>query len=146
MLATQFSHLDIWQLLHGRKFGEGAVSSSLYVTCWSVCDQDWPVKSVLDWSLDLSPWSLDFFDGSKVKLQPCVLDLLIFAVERSLIPWSAHKKSFDCLIPEFLIPVTNTATQDRKWTWTSLVFISNYCDEGRSLHEVYSIHLINLHL
>ena len=67
---------------------QGVVS---YVVCWNICDRDqdfWSAKSVLD-RLIISSKALDrfiFFYGSKVELEPCVLDPLIFAVQR--LPWS----------------------------------------------------------
>ena len=48
------------------------------------------------WSFTSEALEHLIFKGSKVKLQPCVLDLLILAVQRS--PWSAPQKGFDHLI------------------------------------------------
>ena len=77
--------------------------SHLYVACRSVCDHDqifWLATSVLDrlivpfWG----SWSLDF-QGSKVKLQPRVLDCWFLAVQRS--PWSLDRPPKRALIAWF---------------------------------------------
>lgn len=31
------------------------------LACWGICGQLWSAKNVLDWSLDLQTWFLDFF-------------------------------------------------------------------------------------
>ena len=91
--------------------------SHLYVACRSVCDRNqvfWSAKSVLDrliipfWG----SWSLDF-QGSKVKLQLCVLDCWFLAVLRS--PWSLDRppqKGFDRLI--------------QFWSWSQTLLHGTY--------------------
>lgn len=73
---------------------QGAVTKN--VACWSVCN--WGHDFVFD-QLIVPLWSGLIFKGSKVKLQLCVLDLLIFTVwwlffdpligtlKRNLITW-----------------------------------------------------------
>ena len=82
--------------------------SHLYVTCWSVCDWEhdfWLAKTVLDllisWSLDRSFKALDhlILYRSKVELELCVFDSLIFAVWRW--PWSLDRLSKWSLITWF---------------------------------------------
>ena len=89
--------------------------SHLYVSCWSVCDRDqnvWSGKSALDrlivpfWG----SWSLDF-SGSKVKLQPRVLDPLILATWRP--PWSLDRPRKGLWsLDSILILVANASTRD----------------------------------
>ena len=86
----------------------------LYVACWCICNHDqvfWSAKSVLD-HLIVPFWgssSLDF-EGSKVKLQLCILDPLILAVPRS--PWSLDRPPKRIWsLHSILIPVTNVSTQ-----------------------------------
>ena len=74
-----------------------------YVAWWSIWDCDqvfWSAESVLDHLIVYfwGSWLLDF-QGSKVKLQPCILDPLIFSSsEVTLMPWSAPKRPPDILI------------------------------------------------
>ena len=69
------------------------------------------------WSLNRSLPRLPVFNELKVKLQSCVLDLLIFAVQRP--PWS-----LDCLSKRALIAwfnfdlVANASTRDHHLVWS----------------------------
>ena len=70
---------------------------------------DWQKVCLITWSSLLSSWLLDFY--RKVKLQPSILDTLIFTVRRW--PWPLDRISKGLWsLDSILIMVANASTQD----------------------------------
>ena len=118
-----------WQVVRWFKPGLKAIMSSssrgshLYVTCWSICDQDqdFDHQNVLD-HLIVPSKALDhlIFYRSKVELELRVFDPLIFSLEVTLISSQKGLWSLDSI----LILVTNTSTWDIQETtpWSPSLF------------------------